>query len=94
MVIVLSNLRSLKLEKSANENYHQDAIKLNIWPKFPQQTTFGTLVKEIAKTSSYGDPLHENCRNVFFQKHASTLTIAMVTKGGRRRLKNIFCFGK
>ena len=31
----------------------------------------------------------ENCRNEF-QKHASTLDVAVVTKGGLRRLKNIF----
>ena len=29
-----------------------------------------------------------------FQKYASTLDVAMVTEGGRRRLKNIFLFFK
>ena len=32
-----------------NENCHQDTIRRNIKPKFPQKTTFGTLLMEIAK---------------------------------------------
>ena len=32
-----------------NENCHQDVIKRTIKPKFPQQTTFGTLFVEIAQ---------------------------------------------
>ena len=46
-------------------------------------------MKMAKKTLTSGDLLYENCRNVFL-KAASTLDVAMVTKGGQRRLKNYF----
>ena len=51
-----------------------------------QAQTSDTLYENSKKPSSSGELLHENCRNVFL-KHALTLEVSMVTKGGRRRLK-------
>ena len=81
MVIALPILRPFKHEKECEtKTCHQDTIKRNILPKFPQQTTFDTPFMEIAKhASSSGEILQEKC---VFQKHASTLDVAMVTKGG------------
>ena len=75
-----------------NENCHQDAIKRNIKPKFPPQTTFGTLVMETAQKRRVLVSVLMKTAEMFFQKHALTLDVAMVTNGGRRRLKNKFLF--
>ena len=46
MAIVLPNLRSLKHEKERKTKIV--TTRWNVKPKFPQQTTFGTLFMEIA----------------------------------------------
>ena len=48
-MIVLSNITSFKHEKVRNEICHHDAIKWNVKPKLPQQTSFGILFMEIGK---------------------------------------------
>ena len=60
-------------------------------PKFPQQTTFELLFMEIAKKNV---EICMKTAEMCFQKHVSTLDVAMVTKGGRRRLKNKFLLCK
>ena len=63
-------LRSLKQEKSVKRKLSPRCLAADYqaMPKFPQQTTFGTLFMDIVKKSSSGEHLHENCGNVFFKK--------------------------
>ena len=50
---------------------------------------WNTLHGNSKNSSSSGELLHETAE-LCFQKHASALDVAMVTKDGRRRLKNNF----
>ena len=72
-------------------NCHQDAVKQNIKPKLPQQTPFGTLFMEIAKNPRVLGSFCMKTAEMCFSNIAPGLNVAMVTKGGRRRLKSI-CF--
>ena len=51
-----------------------------------------TLHGNSTKTSSSGELLNQNCRNVLFKNMLNSISVAMVTMGKRRRLKINFCF--
>ena len=74
-----------------NKNCHQDTIARNTRPKFTQQILFRTLFMEIAKHFEFWEPLVWKLPKCVVKKHASTLGIAMVTKGGRTQIKKYFC---
>ena len=58
-----------------NKNFHQDAIKWNIKPTFPQQTPFWTLFMEIANNSEFW--------GAFRMKSAKTCVSKIWIKFGR-----------
>ena len=84
MEIVLLNLRSLKHVKCETK-MSPDAIKWSIKPKLPQLTTFGTLFME--KNRRVLVSFCIKLPKCVWQKHAQAWDVAMVAKGGRRRLK-------
>ena len=88
IVIVLSNLRSLKHERARNDIVTMTSSSGTSSRNFLNRLHFRYSSWKLANSSSSGELLHENGRN--FSKHASTLDVAMVTNGRQRRLKSNF----
>ena len=92
MEIVLPILRSLKHEKSAKRKLspgrHLEEYLAQIFTTDYSSAILHGSSKKHRVLVSFGMKTAE----MPFSKHASTLNVAMVTKGGRRRLKTKLLF--